>query len=251
MNERIITIQKEVEIEMKIRDGLDRIIKARFGSKTISSAHPEEMDSQIARSEQKIEVLKRELQKCKMHLAILGEMQNKQESAAPGPTSPLRPPGEDGEILKVTMVQRKTSTEMTKSFLIHKDTIVRSMISMALDKFVATGDADDWNVSYKTSDDLKDKDGKENKNSKSDQREEVPLRHTDILSQMNIDYARCVVFLKENTDPIRARHRQSVLQIENAAARKINEVLFEILETESNYVEDLQVIVKVRRIHEL
>ncbi|KAJ3164097.1 Intersectin 1 (SH3 domain protein) [Geranomyces variabilis] len=83
ITEKMQAIQREVDIEMKIRDGLHNLARAKSELSTKSKkTAPLEVDSQMERSTKKLEVLKHELQKCRLQLAALSAAAAATASAA-------------------------------------------------------------------------------------------------------------------------------------------------------------------------
>ncbi|KAL2920040.1 hypothetical protein HK105_200106 [Polyrhizophydium stewartii] len=72
--EKLGALQKEVDIEMKIRDGLEKITKAKqaVSGKIKNKKGPEQdVHSQLERNTKKLEALKHEMQKCRLQLQSL------------------------------------------------------------------------------------------------------------------------------------------------------------------------------------
>jgi hypothetical protein len=82
IEEKIQAIQKEIDIELKIRDGLDKMVKAKVhlaGKSSKKGKDDADVASQLDRSNKKLEVLKHEYKKYKLQLdeaqkAVTAEM---------------------------------------------------------------------------------------------------------------------------------------------------------------------------------
>lgn len=64
-------MQREVDIEMKIQEGLEKITKAKPKKKSKKSTDPNDIDLQLGRTSKRLEILKHEIQKRNKQLQIL------------------------------------------------------------------------------------------------------------------------------------------------------------------------------------
>ncbi|KAJ3174605.1 hypothetical protein HDU87_007088 [Geranomyces variabilis] len=270
ITEKMQAIQREVDIEMKIRDGLHNLARAKSELHTKSKkTAPLEVDSQMERSTKKLEVLKHELQKCRLQLAALSAAAAATASAAMrnsevgGPASANSngannsaasaggaPPGlgnhqrmsstaslimqdidREGEVVKVVSMDAALKAESTKTFYVTNQTTVRQLIGMALEKFVLPGLGEDYCLAYTSADG-----------------EEVPLRQEDFPYRLGLNLIDTHFRLKLSFDGKLDKLSASPSKMskeDEIRQRKQREVLMEICETEINYTEDLRNLVSV------
>ena len=261
VTEKMQAIQREIDIESKIRDGLNNLRRAKgeLGNKS-KKPMPVEVDSQMERSDRKLEALKHELQKCRLQLAALSAAAAAAANISAAPrdevgdatlgghrrmgsasTTVLQNISADGEVVKIVTMDSARKAESTKTFYITSDTTIKQLITMALQKFMFSGNAEDYRLSYKTVD-----------------AEEVPLRHEDHPFRLGLNLIDTPFRLTVNFDSSAASdptggggvgtttfpHAKPALTREDAIRqRKEREVLLEIAETEINYTADLHNIV--------
>ncbi|KAJ3145423.1 Intersectin 1 (SH3 domain protein) [Geranomyces michiganensis] len=253
ITEKMQAIQREVDIELKIRDGLHNLARAKseLNAKSKKTA-PVEVDSQMERSAKKLEVLKHELQKCRLQLAALSAAAAATASAAmrnseASPTSAT--PGfghqrmsstaslimqdidREGEVVKVVSMDAALKAESTKTFYVTNQTTVRQLIGMALEKFVLPGLSEDYCLSYTSVDG-----------------EEVPLRQEDFPYRLGLNLIDTHFRLKLSFDGNLEKQSASPSKMskeDEIRHRKQREVLMEISETEINYTEDLRNLVSL------
>ncbi|KAJ3034682.1 nucleolar protein net1, partial [Rhizophlyctis rosea] len=286
VGEKIAAVQREVDIEMKIRDGLDKMHRAKSALTSSSSSGytssasqvppPEpkkgqkqtaaevEINSQVERSNKKLDVLKHELQRCRLQLASLVAEEAAQAAAAaqaaqvaalaqamtvgseadvlggsvPLLTSPsvadIGPSStSEGEVVKVISLDSMMKAESTKAFFITPEHTAKQLIQLALEKFLLPGGEEDYLVSYFSDGDV------------------VPLRYEDHPLRLGLNIMETPFHLKAKFDPgsLAARSRPAQPKptggTDPTQQRKQREVLMEICETELNYTEDLKSIVTV------
>ncbi|TPX67721.1 hypothetical protein SpCBS45565_g03605 [Spizellomyces sp. 'palustris'] len=261
VTEKMQAVQREVDIEMKIRDGLDNLLRAKgsLGAKQSSSKKPVpmEMDSQMERSNKKLDVLKHELTRCRLQLAALAAAaaaaannpslvetkaeegvrpaEHKRTSSSASTVLDL---SKEGEVVKVVTMDSAMKAESTKTFYITSETTVKQLIRMALEKFVMPGNDEDYILSYTS------RDG-----------DDVPLRHEDCPSKLGLNLLETPFRLKVNIDtatlyehPKRgasAMRQPTMSKEDETRQRKQRDVLMEIIETEINYTDDLRNIVGI------
>ncbi|KAI8917482.1 hypothetical protein DFJ77DRAFT_307391, partial [Powellomyces hirtus] len=160
ITEKMQAIQREIDIEMKIRDGLNNLARAKSELHTkAKKAAPLEVDSQMERSGKKLEVLKHELQKCRLQLAALSAAAaaaataalrsadcSPAKASASGGSGHQRMPStasailqdidRDGDVVKIVTMDAAQKAESTKSFYVTSETLVKQLIIMALEKFM-------------------------------------------------------------------------------------------------------------------
>ncbi|KAI9098738.1 hypothetical protein DFS34DRAFT_618767 [Phlyctochytrium arcticum] len=262
VTEKMQAVQKEVDIEMKIRDGLDNLLRAKgeLGSGKASKKPPMlvELDSQMERSNKKLDVLKHELQRCRLQLAALsaaaaaaahnpslldGSMQDspaeRELQRVPSTVTATALDTNEGEVVRVVTFDSARKSESTKTFFITQETTSHQLIRLALEKFVLPGSDGDYYLSYTSADG-----------------DEVPLRHDDIPSKLGLNLLDTTFKLNVVIDtgtlvgqPKRGatvnRHVSVLSKEEETRHRKQRDILMEIIETEINYAEDLKNVVNI------
>ncbi|KAI9004057.1 hypothetical protein BC832DRAFT_69814 [Gaertneriomyces semiglobifer] len=245
VTERIQALQREIDIEMKIRDGLDNLVRAKQESSSKSSKKqqiPPDMDSQIERVTKKLERLKHEMQKCRLQSAALAaaahatEVRREAESKhqrGPSTSNKYADETNEGEVIKVVTMDSAMKAESTKLVFITPHTTVKDVITLSLQKFNLPGNADDYLMSYTTP-----------------EGEDVPLRHEDHPSKLGLNLMETPFRLRVNFDTGTSSGAASGLvaklsKEDEQRARKQRDVLMEIVETEISYSEDLKNIVNI------
>lgn len=253
---RLQALQREIEIEKKIKDGLDNLVKAKgeLGSK---SKKPHlDMAPQIERSSKKLEALKHEERKCQLQQAALSaaaaaaannpalvddiadnQRQSVHQRMPSSASTILSDSTNEGEVVKVVTMDSAMKAELTKTFYITRDTVVKQLINMALEKFVLPGNVEDYLLSYTSA-----------------EGEEVPLRQEDHPVTLGLNLIETPFRLKVNFDAATLYEHQrgnssiripSLSKEDELRQRKQRDVLMEISETEINYAEDLNNIVTI------
>lgn len=191
--EKIAATQKELDIEMRIRDGLSKITKAKVNLlKRPKKNNDTDTSKQLETSTKKMDILKHELQKCQIQLAALhaavaaekkkyetseGEVISS-EPISPEKTSSSRP----SEVMKLTAIDPVTKTESIKTFVVTDEMTVRQIVSKAIEKFVLEGIDEDYQITYKSED------------------ADIPLRMDDPIIIPSIDFSQTKFLLSSKTD---------------------------------------------------
>jgi hypothetical protein len=168
IQEKIIALQREVDIELKIQEGVEKIVKAKkIGKSKQKTAAEKDIILQLEKNNKRLEVLKHEMQKRKVQL------QSAQLSAvaAPviagqakkGPLSKLAHGLEnkrtnsntdtsmlDTGILRVVVVDPITKSEFKKAIYITENQSTVEVIEMILTKSNVAGTPNDYELSFKT-----------------------------------------------------------------------------------------------------
>ncbi|KAJ3124415.1 prolactin receptor [Nowakowskiella sp. JEL0407] len=229
ISDKIQAVQKEIDIEMRIRDGLDKMNKAKtptsLQKKTKLTPAEQDMLTQVEKSNHKLEVLKHELQKCRMQLANLSTIvpvETAVSSEMIEELDRLRKRDETGEVVRVTTLDPVQKSVATKTFFVTPTTTVRQIVGKALEKFVLPGKEEDYEFTY-----LGDDGG------------EIPMREQDILQDSGIKFAQTVfnIRLKEE------KQMPNTIETVNIINSKQQEVLTELIETETGYVTALRNII--------
>ncbi|KAJ3386906.1 hypothetical protein HDU92_002209 [Lobulomyces angularis] len=228
VQEKINAIQKELDIELRISDGLNKIVSAKGNlKKGKKNAVDNDTVLQMESSVKKMEVLKHELQKCQVQLSSL-------HSSSPSePELPLQiqtkvddtdPSLNKDDVVKVVTIDPKTKSECTKAFFITSTTSVRCIITKALEKFVLKGTEEDYLLTYKCLED------------------EVPLRLEDLLMALSIDFSQVTLYLTQK-DPAMMLTSSALQKDDPILIKKQLDVIAEIVETEFGYLDYLRFVV--------
>jgi hypothetical protein len=291
VEEKITATQKEFDIEMRIKDGLTKISKAK-GSllKRNKKSMDSDTNAQIETSAKKLDILKHELHKCQIQLTGLytalaaNEKSEKAEaatlsismianlrpasqaSALSGSSSDMRAAeaGGTNEVIKLSILDHNSKTELVKSFVVTKEETVRNLITRAIEKFNLEDGVDDYHIILKTLED------------------DVPLRLDDLVVTDGMDFPHVVLKMVSKLMPTVQRKNSSNMSSQLSAfkdasrsagslfvskdekrrsmllkfgrdatgedpimARKQKEVFQEFSETETGYYESLRAIVQV------
>ena len=167
IQEKIVALQREVDIELKIQEGLEKIVKAKkIGRNKQKTAMEKDIILQLEKNNKRLELLKHEMQKRKVQLQTaqlsvtassvttgqtkkspigrLTQLDNK-HSGSNTDTSML-----DTGILRVVVVDPITKAEFKKAIYITENQSTVEVIEMILTKSNVAGTPNEYELSYKT-----------------------------------------------------------------------------------------------------
>jgi len=141
-------IQHELDIELKIRDGLEKLTKARNSplpsfiksSKNHKNAQPSEIYGQIERSQKKLDSLKHEMTRYRLCLTKLLEESKLNKEDSGNTDSANKEDMSEGEVIKICCKNITNCTDLTKSFYATNETTTEMLIINAIEKFIL------WNI---------------------------------------------------------------------------------------------------------
>ncbi|KAJ3209519.1 Intersectin-2 [Dinochytrium kinnereticum] len=235
LTDKINSIQKDIEIESKIMEGITKINSAKVAltakSKRRSEIIPTEISQQVDFSSRKLEALQQELHRCRLQLAAISA-----NTTSLNPSSPIHNSSEsmktaddgtsDEEVVKVTVLDGSLKTELRGAFIISpKTTTCHQLITSTIAKFRLQGAEYDYNITYI--------------NALGD---ELPLRYEDLLS--NVDSSFSNGGFRVAPKMSKSMNTQGPVN-EESLQLKQKEVIREITETEKSYVDDLKIIIQV------
>ncbi|RKO93640.1 hypothetical protein BDK51DRAFT_13630, partial [Blyttiomyces helicus] len=268
-SERMAAIQREVDIEMKIRDGLDNLHRAkteRTGSaqstpptlhtrlttalkttktKRTNLAVETDISGQVERSNKKLEVLEKELQRCRLQLTALAVVSPEEDSKISRPVAKVSqsscfctmeedlaaPDLGNGEVIRVVTLDSMMKAQSTKAFFINEEHTAKHLIGLALEKFLLPGTLDEYILGYKTE-----------QGGESTAREYGSSNDAAQERRIRLHLIRCVFALSEDV-PLRGE--DCPLRLDSSLQGKQRDVLAEICDTEINYSDDLKNIITV------
>jgi len=146
-------IQHELDIELKIRDGLEKLTKAKSSplpsfikSNKHKSIQPTDVHGQIERSQKKLDSLKHEMTKYRLCLTKLLEESklNKEECQESANKEDIS----EGEVIKICCKNITNCTDLTKSFYATNETTTEMLIINAIEKFILDGTYKDYELTY-------------------------------------------------------------------------------------------------------
>lgn len=153
IQEKLVTIQREVDIELKMQEGLAKIGKAASSPKKAKkSALEKDIVTQLEKNSKRLDVLKHEMQKRKVQLQTM-----QLAAAAPSPIKKALPlpsvtdlfDGLDTGLLRVLVVDPVTKVEFKKAIYITENQSTVEVIVMVLDKSNLNGMPNDFQLSYR------------------------------------------------------------------------------------------------------
>ncbi|KAJ3098626.1 hypothetical protein HDU97_003891 [Phlyctochytrium planicorne] len=233
--DKINAIQKDMEIESKIQEGILKINSAKVAlsakQKRRSELIPTELSQQVDFSSRKLEALQQELHRCRLQMAAISAvtannppspLQNSNDSLKTAAESALN----DEEVVKVTVLESTLKTELRSAFIVSpKSTTCHQLICSTIAKFRLPGAEYDYHISFV--------------NSNGD---EIPLRYEDILSKIDTSLTtgnfRVAPKMPKAVQPSGSVNEETLQQ-------KQKEVIREIIETEKSYVEELKLLNQV------
>jgi hypothetical protein len=166
VQEKLDALQREVNIELKIQEGLEKITKAKYdpkASKSKRSQTEKDIHSQFEKNTKRLEALKHEMQKRTIQLQSLQrsqqdltDQQNKKKGhlgasqlKEAGTSSSLTNlPLMDTGLLRVTIVDPLTKSEFKKAIYIPENQSTVEVIEMVLNKANLTGAPNSFQLSY-------------------------------------------------------------------------------------------------------
>ncbi|ORX83315.1 hypothetical protein BCR32DRAFT_292055 [Anaeromyces robustus] len=225
-------IQHELDIELKIRDGLEKLTKAKNSplpsfiksSKNHKNVQTNDVFGQIERSQKKLDSLKHEMTKYRLCLTKLLEESKMNKDDAPD--SANKEDMSEGEVIKICCKNITNCTDLTKSFYATNETTTEMLIINAIEKFILDGTYKDYELTYTI-----DKDEKKIEDIK------------EPILQQNINFQE-VLFNLKLKDNNHVKLKESKKPTENKNDLKQKEILEEICNLECYYLKCLNMIVK-------
>ncbi|KAJ3310864.1 Rho guanine nucleotide exchange factor 26 [Boothiomyces sp. JEL0838] len=227
VQEKLAALQREVDIELKIQEGLSKLTKAKYDRrKGKKSAAEKDIIAQLERNNKRLEILKHEMQKRmvqlqKLKTPVTAPLENKANLSASISMNGLNNPDlSDTGLLKVIVVDSETKSEYKKAIYISENKSTVQVIEMILEKSNINGKAEDFQLTYK-----------------NDKNETVVLKNEDRPMQIeDLDYAETTFLLKAHA------HHDSKLDKVDTTTKKQREIIDEIVELDQKYLEDLKLI---------
>jgi len=228
-------IQHELDIELKIRDGLEKLTKAKSSplpsfiksSKNHNkNAQPSDVHGQIERSQKKLDSLKHEMTKYRLCLTKLLEESKLSKEETGGSDSTKKEDISEGEVIKICCKNITNCTDLTKSFYATSETTTEMLIINAIEKFILDGTYKDYELTYNI-----DKEEKKIEDIKE------PILHHKINFQE-------VLFNLKLKDNNHVKLKDTKKPSENKNELKQKEILEEICNLECYYLKCLNMIVK-------
>ena len=231
--EKLAALQKEVDKEMKIRDGLEKMLKAKAVAAKLTKKkfNPDnEFAFQLEKSNKKLELLKHEMQKRSIQLQSL---QVQHDSVTD--VSEIDSQEQDTGLLRVTVQDPVTHTQVKKVIFIEANQSTLEVIEKVLNKLTIGGIPSEFELHYV-----------DHEASISFNVEAITLKNEDRPMQIeNINYAETWFHLTKCVD---LRPKISIKK-EDTLYTKQQEILAEIFESEDRYLNDLKLIITVLWIH--
>ncbi|KAI8852531.1 hypothetical protein BC829DRAFT_384614 [Chytridium lagenaria] len=220
LQDKINAIQKDIEIETKIQDGILRINSAKvaLSTKAIkrrSELIPTELSQQVDISSRKLDALQQELYRCRLQLAAISATSATANAAVAVYSSnesvktAVDSTTADEEVVRVTVMDR------ARLLFSPKTTTCQQLIYSTIGKFRLPGAEFDYNLTYV--------------NATGD---EVPLRYEDLLTHVDTS-------LNNGGFRVAPKMKSALSQgtvSEESLQQKQRDVIREIAETEKTYV---------------
>jgi hypothetical protein len=242
VQEKLIALQREVDIELKIQEGLDKLVKAKI---KVSKKGVLENDIiiQLEKSTKRLDVLKHEIQKRKIQLqtmqlalaSILSrECTGNSKSRRHNPNGPpSSEPIIDTGLLRVVVIDPVTKLESKKIVYIKENQSTVEVIETVLNKFNISGAPNNFDLSY-----AEEKGGLILTSLLIGDKKR--LKDEDRPTQIeNINYADTQFFLQHREES--SRINVSTLANDKLIKKQL-EILGEIIDSESKYLEDLKLL---------
>ncbi|KAJ3273153.1 hypothetical protein HDV01_004793 [Terramyces sp. JEL0728] len=225
VQEKLAALQREVDIELKIQEGLSKLTKAKIDRrKGKRSAAEKDISAQLDKNNKRLEILKHEMQKRMVQLQKLktpatAPQENKMASSISMNGINNQDLSDTG-LLKVIVVDSETKSEYKKAIYISENKSTVQVIEMILEKSNINGKAVDFQLTYK-----------------NDKNETIVLKNEDRPMQIeDLDYAETTFLLKAHA------HHESKLDKMDTMTKKQKEIIDEIVELDQKYLEDLKLI---------
>ncbi|KAJ3191064.1 hypothetical protein HK101_008112 [Irineochytrium annulatum] len=232
LNDKINAIQKEIDIETKIQDGIIKMSSAKhqlsYPPSAASKMKPNaEMSSQTEISMKKLEALQQELHRCKLQLAavLTAASTSPPASTTTGNNDDTKQGShKDEEVIKVTFMDVSGKTSSTSAFIVSPNTTTgMQLITLAVLKFRLPGVEYDYSLTYKGA-----------------HGDDIPIMYDDVLNRSGADFSANGLKLSSKVGKLWV----PVNSKDEPLSGKQGEVLREIIETEKAYAEDLKTIVQ-------
>jgi hypothetical protein len=151
VSDKITALQREIDIEFKIHEGLEKFVKAKgiFMKNKKKSAADATVCMQLNKSAEKLEVLRNEMQKRRSQLQDIHAKESlnmitaEKESEYDNITN-----NGDGGIITVVSEDESTKTVTKKSIFITNDQSTREVIQSIVEKMNLSSDPGDYSLSY-------------------------------------------------------------------------------------------------------
>ncbi|KAJ3305041.1 Intersectin-2 [Kappamyces sp. JEL0829] len=236
VQEKLIALQREVDIELKIQEGLEKLVKAKKISKA-SKKNVAENDilAQLEKNTKRLDVLKHEMQKRKVQLQTM----QLTLAATPAPRHVLSKKGSsnkfgadlvsasatsepiiDTGLLRVVVIDPNTKLEFKKAIYVTENQSTVEVIEMILNKFNLPGTPNEFALLY----------------SSSEGGTKLTLKDEDRPNQIeDINYANTIFYLHSRTG-------NKPSPSDDPLVKKQQEIVNEILESELKYLDDLKLV---------
>lgn len=143
-----MALQREVDIELKIQEGIEKITRAKSKKKKgKKSKDQDEVDYQLVKNNKKLAILKHELQKRTAQLQVLQqeEAQRSNSNSERGKTEEV---SEDTGLLRVSVTDPITKSVFKKALHIKENQSTIEVIQFILDKSNINGMPTEFQLSY-------------------------------------------------------------------------------------------------------
>ncbi|KAI8905600.1 hypothetical protein EDD86DRAFT_249172 [Gorgonomyces haynaldii] len=152
--EKLAVLQKEIDMEMKIQDGLEKIAKAK-GSLRLKKKVDPDISNQLEMSGRRLETLKHEMQKRRIQLQSLqakNELISQLNNSLSASEDTNQPSDNDGGILRVLVEDPQTKIQAKKVIYISNNQSTLEVITTILGKANVSGKPNEFQLSYQLSD---------------------------------------------------------------------------------------------------
>ena len=148
LQETLQNLQREVDIELRLQDGLEKMTKAKrpisySGGKKHENDF-KDMSSQASQNSKRLELLKHEIQKRQVQIQNL---QKNEVKGNLGKSASMANIGDTG-LLRVTVIDPETKSELKKALYIQENQSTIEVIQMILTKSNMKGEPSEYQLGY-------------------------------------------------------------------------------------------------------
>ena len=148
LQETLQALQREVDIELRIQEGIEKMAKAKrpisYGSGKKKETEVKDMTSQSSKNSKRLDLLKHEIQKRQVQIQNL---QKNEVKGTLGKSSSMANIGDTG-LLRVTVIDPETKSELKKALYIQENQSTLEVIQMILTKSNMKGEPSEYQLAY-------------------------------------------------------------------------------------------------------
>ena len=148
LQETLQALQREVDIELRIQEGLEKMTKAKrpvsYSGGKKNETDVKDLSSQSTKNSKRLDLLKHEIQKRQVQIQNL---QKNEVKGTLGKSASMANIGDTG-LLRVTVIDPETKSELKKALYIQENQSTIEVIQMILSKSNMKGEPAEYQLAY-------------------------------------------------------------------------------------------------------